>query len=88
MLSTRGFDNYGSKEEEVLERFVAKIEDEASLEDEPTKDLIADLCVLVRHAEEGRFHCFHKDGATMPKVRLIAELQEIIQKAKDGAYDN
>ncbi len=50
--------------------------------------LIKDIQMLMTEADQYRFHDFKSKKYPMPKVALISWLEDIINRAKGGYYDN
>lgn len=51
-------------------------------------NLVNDLRSILHEAEQKQFHDFENDKYPMPKMSLVMKLQEIIDKAKNGEYDD
>ncbi len=57
------------------------------MEDKGHKTLLEDIYNLFREAENFTFHDFKTQDAT-PKVNLVLKLQTLINRARNGRYDN
>ena len=54
----------------------------------PHEELCADLIKLSGEAVRYQFHDFKSDKYAMPKMELINKLTKIIEKVKEGEYDD
>jgi hypothetical protein len=50
--------------------------------------LIRDLVKLTKKASKLQFHCYKSQASATPKLLLVRELNEIMEKCKDGMYDD
>ncbi len=74
--------------EEYLEKLIKEIENKDYSKDPAHWVLLADIIKLLKDAAAYRYHDFHKDSATMPKVELHKRLLELDARMQNGDYDN
>lgn len=56
--------------------------------DKGQDNLEKDLQALLNDAEDFQFHDFKNDRHATPKMALVGILQQMIENAKNGRYDN
>ena len=62
--------------------------DDTQETDNPHDNLINDVKNLLNDVENYEFHDFRNSAYAMPKVALITRLEALIEKTKEGKYDN
>lgn len=72
----------------VLKELADRIEREFVPQDKGYYQLLVDLVALLQEAVVYEFHDFRNTQYAAPKMELVNKLNALIEKTKNGDYDN